>query len=210
MNENNKVLIDGEIGADFEFSHEVYGEKFYSSYLKVERKSGVIDEVPIIISERLFDCKHNLTGLLVSVKGVFRSYNKYEGDKRKLVLYVFVKEIEEIDAIADFNNVELEGFVCKQPSYRLTPQKREIADMILAVNRPFGRSDYIPCILWGRNAKYVSMLQAGAKLKVFGRIQSREYTKIYEDGTMESKIAYELSVDRFTELGDGTIEENRD
>lgn len=210
MNENNKVLIDGEIGADFEFSHEVYGEKFYSSYLKVERKSGVIDEVPIIISERLFDCKHNLTGLLVSVKGVFCSYNKYEGDKRKLVLYVFVKEIEEIDAIADFNNVELEGFVCKQPSYRLTPQKREIADMILAVNRPFGRSDYIPCILWGRNAKYVSMLQAGAKLKVFGRIQSREYTKIYEDGTMESKIAYELSVDRFTELGDGTIEENRD
>lgn len=210
MNENNKVLIDGEIGADFEFSHEVYGEKFYSSYLKVERKSGVIDEVPIIISERLFDCKHNLTGLLVSVKGVFRSYNKYEGDKRKLVLYVFVKEIEEIDAIADFNNVELEGFVCKQPSYRLTPQKREIADMILAVNRPFGRSDYIPCILWGRNAKYVSMLQAGAKLKVFGRIQSREYTKIYEDGTMESKIAYELSVDRFTELGDGRIEENRD
>ena len=210
MNENNKVLIDGEIGADFEFSHEVYGEKFYSSYLKVERKSGVIDDVPIIISERLFDCKHNLTGLLVSVKGVFRSYNKYEGDKRKLVLYVFVKEIEEIDAIADFNNVELEGFVCKQPSYRLTPQKREIADMILAVNRPFGKSDYIPCILWGRNAKYVSMLQAGAKLKVFGRIQSREYTKIYEDGTMESKIAYELSVDRFAELGDGRIEENRD
>lgn len=183
----NQVNLVGNILSDFAYSHTVYGESFYNVTLCVKRDSGNIDLVPLLISEKLigsnkvYDC--------VYVTGEFRSYNQHEDDKKRLKLFVFVNSMAVVEAENNVNDVFLEGFVCKQPTYRHTPQGREIADVMLAVNRQYGKSDYIPCILWGRNAYFVKDLKAGSSLRVAGRIQSREYNK-----NGEHKTAYELSV----------------
>ena len=183
----NQVNLVGNILSDFAYSHTVYGESFYNVTLCVKRDSGNIDLVPLLISEKLigsnkvYDC--------VYVTGEFRSYNQHEDDKKRLKLFVFVNSMAAVEAEDNVNDVFLEGFVCKQPTFRHTPQGREIADVMLAVNRQYGKSDYIPCILWGRNAYFVKDLKAGSSLRVAGRIQSREYLK-----NGESKTAYELSV----------------
>lgn len=186
---NNKVYVYGEIVGDAEFSHEIYGEKFYNMTIKVERLSDVCDYIPITISEIILDEKNIKVGDMVAIKGQFRSYNKYVDGKNKLVLTVFVREI--VPKIENYptNIIELTGYVCKTPVYRLTPFNKEICDVLLAVNRDYNKSDYIPCIVWGRNARFAKNINVGEKVSINGRIQSREYDK-----ELEKRVAYEVSV----------------
>lgn len=183
--ENNKVELTGTIITEPEFNHEVFGEGFYNMYLKVDRLSGTADIIPLIISERLINLNDKYTGTAVNVSGVYSSYNKHEEKRNRLLLYVFVCEIEKANPgeHTDLNKIQLDGYVCKEPIYRKTPLGREIADLLIAVNRSYGKSDYIPCVVWGRNAVYTSGLPVGTHLKLTGRIQSRGYVKMYEDGT---------------------------
>lgn len=202
MNEitNNKVKLTGMIVSEPEFSYEVYGEQFFNLFLEVKRISGVADIVPLTISERLFNLEDKCTGTVVRVSGQFRSFNKHEENKNRLVLSVFIREIERV--VNDYdeeNEIEIDGFVCKDPVYRKTPLGREIADILFAVNRSYGKSDYIPCIVWGRNAVYASGLPVGTHLKITGRIQSRKYIKRYLDGAEEERTAYEVSVSKIEE-----------
>ena len=178
--ENNQVTIMGEIISDFVFSHEVFGEGFYMVNVSVRRLSNSEDIIPLMISERLIDVSQNYSGEFVMVAGQFRSYNRHDELKNRLVLSVFVREITFIDEEMDgakTNTILLDGYICKAPVYRKTPLGREIADLLLAVNRPYGKSDYIPCICWGRNARYASTFEVGEHVQIIGRIQSREYVK---------------------------------
>ena len=197
--ENNQVTLSGEITSNFEFSHEIYGEGFYTAMLSVKRTSTVEDIIPIMVSERLVDVKADWTGRFVKVSGQFRSYNKHEGNRNRLILPVFVREFEEFEELPfteDENHISLDGYICKPPVYRKTPLGREISDILLAVNRPYGKSDYIPCIAWYRNAVFASGLQVGTRLKIEGRIQSREYVKKISDDKTETRTAYEVSVSK--------------
>lgn len=198
--ENNRAALSGEIVSNFGFSHEVYGEKFYTAMLASERTSGQKDIIPIMVSDRLVDVKADWTGRFVKVSGQFRSYNTREGRKNHLVLSVFVREFEEFEEMPfsdNYNNhISLDGHICKQPNYRKTPLGREIADILLAVNRPYGKSDYIPCICWGRNARFASGLKVGTRLQIEGRIQSREYQKRISDDEYETRTAYEVSISK--------------
>lgn len=199
MNENNKVTVMGEIIGGFSFSHEIYGEGFYMVDILVPRLSESADRIPLMVSERLLDVKKDYNGMNVKVSGQFRSYNRHEERKNKLVLSVFVREwefIDEVERSEMTNHIELDGFICKEPVYRKTPLGREIADILLAVNRPYGKSDYIPCISWGRNARYANEFEVGSRCKVIGRIQSREYMKKITEEQVEKKVAYEVSVSK--------------
>lgn len=209
-NENNKVTLSGEIVSNFEFSHECYGEGFYTAMLASERLSGRKDVIPIMVSERIVDVESDWIGRFVKVSGQFRSYNKHEGERNRLILSVFAREFEEVEfeheepgSGNDENRVSLDGYICKEPKYRETPLGREIADILLAVNRPYGKSDYIPCIAWGRNARFASGLEIGTRLQIEGRIQSREYQKRISDDETVMKIAYEVSVSRMEVIEGG-------
>lgn len=197
--DNNSILIGGVVVSEPEFSHEVFEEKFYSFNLETKRLSDYNDVLPVIISERLIDIKSIKNGLLVKIKGQFRSYNKLVDNKSKLVLSIFAKEIEvvEDESVITLNEANFIGYICKNPIYRKTPLGREIADVLVAVNRSYKKSDYIPCILWGRNAKFCETLSVGSCVKLTGRIQSRKYEKKLEDGTVLSKVAYEVSISKF-------------
>lgn len=201
--ENNSLTLIGKITNDKIFSHEIYSEKFYTVNVSVPRLSGNADLIPVTISERLFKDSDLTIGRNIKVEGQFRSYNSYEKEKNRLILTVFAKSIEfiedEIDNIESTqgiatNEVELIGYICKPPIYRQTPFGREIADVLLAVNRAYNKSDYIPCITWGRNARFCSEMTVGTEVKIIGRVQSRNYEKKYEDGTVEQRVAYEVSV----------------
>ena len=184
--ENNQVTIMGEIASDFTFSHEVFGEGFYMVEVKVKRLSNSEDRIPLMISERLIDVTRDYTGEYIMVNGQFRSYNRHE-------------ELEFIDEELDgakTNSIFLDGYICKLPVYRKTPLGREIADLLLAVNRPYGKSDYIPCICWGRNARYASAFEVGEHVQIIGRIQSRTYIKKLSDTLTEERTAYEVSVSK--------------
>jgi len=196
--ENNKVLLLGKVIAEPTPSHEVYGEKFYQFNLEVKRLSGSVDVIPIVFSERLLVLESLHIGTIVKLNGQFRSYNNPESGRSKLVLVVFAREIilTEASEEEDKNEIYLEGFACKKPNYRQTPFGREISDLLVAVNRAYNKSDYIPCIAWGRNAKYCESFMVGEKIKVYGRVQSREYEKKQEDGSVEKKVAYEISVSK--------------
>ena len=197
--ENNQVAIMGEIVSDFAFSHEIFGEGFYMVDVRVERLSDSIDIIPLMVSERLLDVNGDYKGMYIMVNGQFRSYNRHEERKNKLVLSVFAREIEFVDEIGEStksNQIYLDGYICKEPVYRKTPLGREIADLLLAVNRPYGKSDYIPCICWGRNARFASNFEVGARCAVWGRIQSREYMKKLSDEQLEKRVAYEVSVSK--------------
>lgn len=197
--ENNRVSIVGEIVSDFRYSHQVYGEGFYIVDVAVSRLSELSDIIPLMVSERLVDVSENCIGRLVETSGQFRSYNRHEGQKNKLVLSVFVREWEFVDENPEAgktNQIYLDGFICKAPIYRKTPLGREIADLLIAVNRPYGKSDYIPCIAWGRNARFASSFEVGGKIQVWGRVQSREYVKKISEEEMEKHIAYEVSVSK--------------
>ena len=175
--ENNQVTMIGEIVSEFEFSHEVYGEGFYLVDISVSRLSDSVDYIPLMVSERLVDVTQSYIGETISVSGQFRSYNRHEEKKNRLILSVFVRELEFVDEIEDdikSNQIYLDGYICKEPIYRKTPLGREIADLLVAVNRSYGKSDYIPCICWGRNARYASSFEVGSHVEVYGRIQSRQ------------------------------------
>ncbi|MCI8947536.1 MAG: single-stranded DNA-binding protein [Lachnospiraceae bacterium] len=202
--ENNQVTIMGEVIGDFTFSHEIFGEGFYMVDVEVARLSESYDVIPVMVSERLLDVNADYRGSNLCVMGQFRSYNRHEEKKNKLVLSVFAREIEFMDTIeesAKTNQIFLDGYICKEPVYRKTPLGREIADLLLAVNRPYGKSDYIPCICWGRNARYVSSFTVGSRCLVWGRIQSREYVKKISEEMTEKRVAYEVSVSKL-ELAD--------
>ncbi len=202
--ENNSLTLVGRVTGEMKFSHEIYGERFFIFNLSIARLSGNADIIPITVSERLITDEMLQEGKKILVKGQFRSYNSYENERNKLILTVFAKdviEVEENEEDSDIvkkesitNEVVLIGFICKKPIYRQTPFGREIADILLAVNRAYNKSDYIPCIAWGRNARFSQNLEVGTKVKVVGRVQSREYEKKYEDGTSEVKVAYEVSI----------------
>lgn len=200
--ENNRVCIIGEIVSEFTFSHEVFGEGFYIANVSVNRLSDMVDVIPLMISERLIDVTKDYRGMKIEVAGQFRSYNRHEGTKNKLVLSIFVRELRflEDDEMPEeqskSNQIFLDGYVCKPPIYRKTPLGREIADILVAVNRPYGKSDYIPCIAWGRNARFAGGLEVGAHLQVNGRVQSREYTKKIGEEEVERRVAYEVSVSK--------------
>ena len=197
--ENNQVSIVGEIISDFQYSHEVYGEGFYMVEVAVSRLSNFSDYIPLMISERLIDTSQSYIGQKVYVTGQFRSYNRHEELKNRLVLSVFVREIEFIEEETEemkSNQIILDGYICKDPIYRKTPLGREIADLLVAVNRSYGKSDYIPCICWGRNARFAARFEVGVHVQILGRIQSREYVKRLNEDEVEKRTAYEVSVSK--------------
>lgn len=203
--ENNHLVLVGKVTSDKTYSHEIYGEKFYIFDLEVPRLSKAIDVIPITVSERLLTNLNLEIGKKLAVEGQFRSYNSYQNERNKLILTVFAKDIIEVVDNEEeqedeekketvTNEVILSGYVCKKPIYRQTPFDREIADLLLAVNRAYNKSDYIPCIAWGRNARFCQNLEVGTEVKIVGRVQSRKYEKKFEDGTSEVRVAYEVSI----------------
>ena len=203
--ENNYLTLVGKVTGEKRFSHEIYGESFYVFDLSVARLSGNADIIPVTVSERLIKDEMLKEGNNLLVKGQFRSYNSYENERNRLILTVFAKDVIEVEeneeeenemAKKDMitNEVVLVGYICKKPIYRQTPCGREISDILLAVNRAYNKSDYIPCIAWGRNARFCQDLEVGTQVKIVGRVQSRTYEKKFEDGTVEQRVAYEVSV----------------
>lgn len=213
--ENNYLTLVGKVTSEKKFSHEIYGERFYSFDLSTPRLSGNADIIPVTVSERLINDDMMKVGQKLLIEGQFRSYNSYENEKNRLILTVFAKDIQMLEennepeydeegneiSSNDFvrkdrvtNEVVLIGYICKKPIYRQTPFGREISDILLAVNRAYNKSDYIPSIAWGRNARFSQNLEVGTEVKVVGRIQSRNYEKKYEDGTIVKKVAYEVSI----------------
>lgn len=197
--ENNQVSITGKIDTGFTFSHQVFGEGFYTMELLVKRLSDSEDRIPVMVSERLLDITQDYVGEYIEIQGQFRSYNRHEEKHNRLVLSVFARELRFIEEDEEFlptNQIFLDGFICKPPVYRKTPLGREIADVLLAVNRPYGKSDYIPCICWGRNANFARSFEVGGRLHIWGRIQSREYIKKLSETETEKRTAYEVSVSK--------------
>lgn len=196
---NNRVFLSGTVESEPKFSHETFGEAFYEITLLVPRLSNHLDRVPVTVSEKLLAGDKFALGKYVCIKGQFRSYNKLENGKSKLMLTVFVRELCDFEEDMNPNVIEITGYICKEPTYRTTPFNREICDVLIAVNRAYNKSDYLPCIAWGRNAKYVSELGIGTKVNIVGRIQSREYQKHLETGEVLTRVAYEVSVNKITE-----------
>lgn len=188
---NNQVTVVGIVASGFTFSHEYEDEKFFAFTLEVQRMSGTKDYLPIIISEVLIDTKQIYLGKPVLIVGQFRSYNKKDETGRHLMLNIFVQDCYIVDEVQVIDRACITGFVCKPPVYRVTPLGRRIADVMLAVPRPYGKTDYIPCVAWGRYAIFASGLNVGTMIQVEGRIQSREYQK--KD---EAKTAFELSISK--------------
>lgn len=192
---NNKVFLCGTVESEPVYSHELYGEGFFEFLLKVPRLSQQNDVIPITVSERILTEKKIVIGERVALNGQFRSYNKMVDEKSKLMLTVFVREFcQEVQE--NPNIVELSGYICKSPIYRTTPFNREICDLLIAVNRAYNKSDYIPCIAWGRNARFLKNIDVGQKLAISGRIQSREYVKKLSETEAETRVAYELSINK--------------
>lgn len=201
---NNNITLAGVVEREPEYSHEVLGEGFYVFMLKCSRTSGNKDTLPVIISERLTDIMEIKVGQVVTLSGQIRSFNRHVDDiKSKLILFVFARELEilaqdaaELPFEENVNTVILDAYICKPPVYRCTPKGREIADILVAVNRPYSKSDYIPCIAWGRNARFAGGLEVGEHIQIQGRFQSREYAKKISDSEVETRTVYEVSVSR--------------
>ena len=197
--ENNQAEVIGTVDSELSYSHEVYGETFWSFKISVPRLSESYDVLMITVSERILALSPLNIGDKIMVKGQFRSYNNLSQDGNRLILTIFAKSIDHVGTEFDAatpNYIYLNGYICKPPIYRVTPFGREIADLLLAVNRSYNKSDYIPCITWGRNARFASKLAVGDNIKIWGRMQSRTYQKRLEDGAIEEKIAFEVSVSR--------------
>mgnify|MGYP004479290783 CR=1 FL=1 len=195
---NNVAELIGIVRTGFTFSHEIYGESFYSFTMEVARLSNSSDMIPMLVSERLMDISESMEGKLIAVQGQFRSYNKHTGGRSRLLLSVFVREWApaEPDDPRNPNNIFLDGYICKKPVYRTTPLGREITDLLIAVNRPYNKSDYIPAIAWGRNAKYAETMEVGQNIRIYGRIQSRNYQKKLSEDKTDVKTAYEVSISK--------------
>lgn len=200
----NKVELIGEISTDFTFSHKTYGENFYSFIIKVKRLSNIYDSAIVTVTEKLTEACEYKVGDIVAVKGQYRSYNNYSGVGNRLILTVFAKEMSLFSDETEYENsnyIYLNGFVCKEPVFRTTPFGREITDLLIAVNRTYNKSDYIPCIAWGCNARLCSGIPVGSNVVITGRIQSREYQKKIDETKTVTKTAYEVSVSHI-ELND--------
>ncbi len=222
--ENNYLTLVGKVTGEKEFSHEIYGERFYTFKLGIPRLSGNQDMIPITISERLIGEDTLQEGKKLLVKGQFRSYNSYENERNRLILTVFAKDVMEVEEDENqeeeenefvkkdtiTNEVVLVGYLCKKPIYRQTPFGREISDILLAVNRAYNKSDYIPCISWGRTARFCQNLEVGSQVKVVGRVQSRMYEKKYEDGTVQNRVAYEVSVGSLEVIKEKEVEKEEE
>ncbi len=209
---NNKVYLCGKVVSNPVLSHEVCDEKFYELNFEVKRLSDATDIIPVIVSEKILSCNNFSLGQTVAIRGQYRSYNAQIDSKSKLVLNVFVREVVAPDETLNPNIIELTGYICKPSIFRVTPFKREICDVLVAVNRAYNKSDYLPCIAWGRNARYVKNLEVGEKVNLVGRIQSRQYQKRLEDGSVVCKTAYEISVSQIAsentlpgQLNNGTV-----
>lgn len=194
LNENNEVLLAGEIVSDFQFSHEAFGEKFYIFDLRTNRLSEKFDVLPVMVSERIVDVTKSIIGADIEVEGQLRSYNKCVEEKSHVILTVFADVINNIEEPRSANIVTLQGFICKEPLYRKTPLGRDITDFTIAVNRPYGKTDYIPCIAWSRNAIYLAEQTIGTEIRTIGRFQSREYKKRIGEEEFETRTAFEVSV----------------
>lgn len=209
--ETNQVDIIGEISSAFAYHHAVREEKFYLGHISVKRLSGLSDVIPLMISEKLLEKNKEYEGKRVDVQGSYRSYNKHDGNTRKLELVVFVQDIvilSDEECVEDFDSICLEGYICKEPIFRMTPKGRKITDIILAVNRPYKKSDYIPCIAWGKNAVYANDLKVGDHIRIQGRVQSREYVKVMSDAETEQRTAYEVSINQMYLLNESKSIEN--
>ena len=201
--DTNVVYLRGELDSNMEFSHEIFGEKFFNTKLKINRLSGSYDTLPLTVSERLLQEIDTDSNNKVNVIGQLRSYNKNIDNKNRLVLTVFVREINESEEEnKDPNSIFLDGYICKTPVYRKTPLGREITDLLIAINRPYNKSDYIPSIVWGRNAKFAKTLKVGDRIQMWGRVQSREYEKKLENGQSVKKVAYEVSISKIKKLSE--------
>jgi len=206
---NNNVTISGEIVSDFIFNHEMHREKFYNANLSILRKSGIADIIPITVSERLVNGYFGWKGQCIQINGQLRSYNKWIDGRSHLILSVFVKDFEETGELIfeeNKNYIFLDGFICKPPIYKKTPLGREIADALIAVNRPHNKNDYIPCIFWGGNARYASSLDVGTHISLEGRIQSREYFKRISEAESEKRVTYEVSASKVEVLEEQKVE----
>ena len=198
---NNKIYLEGIVLSDLEYSHEMYGEKFYTFDLEVMRLSDSKDKLNITVSERLMADFDLEIGKLIVVEGQLRSYNKFVGGSNKLILTVFARNLEEcLERSKNPNEIYLDGFICKDPVYRTTPFGREIADVLLAVNRSYNKSDYIPTIAWGRNSRFCKSLEVGDNIRIWGRLQSREYQKRISDTEVIKKMAYEVSISKMEKV----------
>lgn len=212
---NNNITLVGVVEREPEYSHEVFGEGYYIFIIKCSRTSGNKDVLPVMISDRLVDIREIKVGQVVTVSGQIRSFNRHIDDvKSKLILSVFAREFEvlaqdpeELPFENNTNMVILDGYICKPPIYRCTPKGREVADILVAVNRPYGKSDYIPCIAWGRNARFAGGLEVGEHIRIQGRFQSREYAKKISDNEIETRVAYEVSVSRIDYAEEGKADE---
>ena len=194
----NSIELAGVLGDKIELSHTVYGEKFYSCFLDIKRLSNRTDSVPVTIPEKLLVQHRIKSGDCMRMEGQLRSYNYYlkvddlsSNKKSRLVVTAFCKSILPYEE--DVNSVQLDGFVCKPPIYRVTPFGKHICDLLVAVNRSYSKSDYIPVIYWGENAKRASSLTVSSNIRVSGRLQSREYEKRKDDGDITVKTTYEVS-----------------
>lgn len=207
--DTNVVNLRGELDSELEFSHEIFGEKFYNTKIKINRLSDSYDVLPITVSDRLLQDIDFENNKMVSVIGQLRSYNKNINNKNRLVLTVFIREIKVLTAEEenkDPNSIFLDGYICKDPVYRKTPLGREITDLLVAINRPYNKSDYIPSIVWGRNAKFAKSLKIGDRIQMWGRVQSREYEKKTEDGQVMKKVAYEVSISKIKKTSENNNE----
>lgn len=204
MFNSNQVTIRGVVGSKFQFSHEAFGDEFYTVDVLVTRFSGTVDRIPVMVSKSLTDVSQDLTGKYVKIYGHFRSLNRQEGDHRRLILYVFTRDLRILEKADNFNSILLEGYLCRPPIYRKTPSGREISDLLVAVHRASGKSDYIPCICWRENAQFAATLNVGDRVRLNGRIQSREYIK---KGEETPRVAYEVSASGIEADGEDEPEE---
>lgn len=198
-NEDTNTTLEGIIKEEGTYSHEIHGEKFYTLKLGILRLSGYEDVIPITFSERLIQKDTLKEGKKILIRGQIRTYNKYKNGKNQLIITIFAREIEELEEFITenesiVNEVTLTGYICKNPIYRKTPLGREITDLLVAVNRNYDKSDYVPSVVWGRNARYCKDLEIGSKINLVGRIQSRIYEKQDANGNVEKRAAYELSI----------------
>lgn len=203
----NKVYIEGLIASELTFSHEMYGEGFYNLRVEVPRLSDAMDSLPITVSERLISSIDMKIGNMISIEGQLRSYNKFIDGSNRLILTVFARDIKPIEEISKSpNQIFLDGFICKAPVYRTTPFGREITDLLIAVNRPYNKSDYIPVIAWGRNARFSHLLEIGSHIKIWGRIQSREYEKKLSEENVIKRVAFEVSISKMERVDENEEE----
>ena len=203
----NSIHLRGHVCQPLQFGHELFGEQFFVTTLRVPRLSGAEDFLPVTLSERLLIDEPIAAGSVLCLDGQLRSYNKVVEGSGRLLITAFAQRLLPEEDDENPNRVQLTGALCKAPSYRTTPFGREIADLMLAVNRSYGKSDYIPCITWGRTARYAANLKIGDKVQLVGRFQSRNYQKQLPDGTVLNKVAYEVSVSRLRAMKEDSFSE---